>query len=143
MSMEAHYRKPLPIIDPLTRPYWEHAKAHRLAVQKCNACSDRHFPPSPVCPQCLSEDQVWEIASGRGTLVSWASFHRAYWDSYRDDVPYDVCVVQLAEGPLVVSSFAGARPEGVRMGMPLRVVFEDVTPEISLARFVADTEQKT
>jgi hypothetical protein len=138
MSMETRYRKPLPVIDALMAPYWEHAKAHRLTVQTCKACGDRHFPPSPVCPECLSEDQVWEVVSGRGTLLSWASFHRAYWDSYRDDLPYDVCIVQLLEGPMVVSNFAGKRPEGLRLGLPMRVVFEDVTPEISLARFVVD-----
>lgn len=134
--MDTAYRKPLPVIDPLTAPYWQHAKAHGLAVQRCDACGDRHFPPSPVCPECLSTDQSWEVASGRATLVSWATFHRAYWDSYRDDVPYDVCVAQLEEGPLVVGNFAGSRPANLRTGMQLRAVFEDVTPEVSLVRFV-------
>ena len=138
--MGTPYTKPLPVIDALTAPYWAHAKAHELAVQKCNACGHRHFPPSPVCPECLSEDQAWEVVSGRAKLVSWASFHRAYWDSYRDDVPYDVCVVELEEGPVLVSNFAGPVPDHLRMGLPLRVVFDDVTPEISLARFAVDTE---
>lgn len=130
------YEKPLPTIDPLTRPYWDHAKAHRLSVQKCRACGDRHFPPSPVCPRCLSEDQSWEVVSGRGTLLTWGRFHRAYWPGYREDLPYDVCIVQLEEGPLVVSNFGGPPPEGVQSGMALRAVFDDVTPEVSLVRFV-------
>jgi uncharacterized OB-fold protein len=142
MSMSGGaYTKPLPVIDALTAPYWEHARAHRLAIQKCEACGDRHFPPSPVCPECLSEDQSWEIASGTGTLLSWASFHRAYWDGYRNDLPYDVCVVQLSEGPVIVSNFAGKKPEGLRMGLPLRATFEDVTPEISLVRFTVDDKR--
>lgn len=139
--MSATYRKPLPVIDALVAPYWKHAKAHRLSVQRCDACGACHFPPSPVCPECLSERQHWEVVSGRATLVSWATFHRAYWDSYNDDIPYAVCVVRLAEGPLVVSNFAGRTPEHLRMGLPLRVVFDDVTPDISLARFVVDTEK--
>jgi len=139
--MSGAYNKPLPVIDTLTAPYWAHAKAHRLAVQTCGACGDRHFPPSPVCPECLSEDQSWEVVSGAGTLLSWASFHRAYWDGYRNDLPYDVCVVQLAEGPVIVSNFAGKAPEGLRLGLPLRATFEDVTPEISLVRFAADDKQ--
>jgi len=130
------YTKPLPGIDPLTQPYWEHARAHRVASQKCNTCGDLHFPPSPVCPACLSSDQGWQVLSGRGTLLTWGRFHRAYWDSFRDDVPYDVCVVKLQEGPLIVSNFAGPAPEGLHMGMPLRAVFDDVTPEVSLVRFV-------
>ena len=135
------YKKPLPVVDELNRPFWEHARAHRLAVQGCNACGDVHFPPSPVCPECLSEDQSWQVASGRATLLTWASFHRAYWDAYQDALPYDVCVVRLAEGPLMVSNFAGAAPAGLRMGLPLRAVFDDVTPEISLVKWTAEEEQ--
>jgi uncharacterized OB-fold protein len=89
----------------------------------------------------VSEDQSWEIVSGAGTLLSWASFHRAYWDSYRNDLPYDVCVVQLAEGPVIVSNFAGIKPEGLRMGLPVRATFEDVTPDISLVRFAVDDKR--
>ena len=135
--MDTPYNKPLPVVDALTRPYWEHAKAHRLAVQTCRDCGDRHFPPSPVCPRCLSDAQGWEVVSGRGTLLSWGRFHRAYWNGYRDELPYDVCVVQLDEGPLIVSNFAGTVPDNLHLGMPLRAVFDDVTPEVSLARFVA------
>ena len=135
MTVDMKYDKPLPVMDDLTRPYWEHAKAHRLAVQCCDACGDLHFPPSPVCPKCLSEQQSWRVASGRATLVTWAVFHRAYWDAYREAVPYDVCVVRLEEGPLVVSNFDGGVPANARSGMPLQVIFDDVTPEVTLARF--------
>ena len=72
--MQTPYRKNLPVIDALMAPYWAHAKAHRLAVQKCAGCGDRHFPPSPVCPECLSEDQSWDVVSGRGTLLSWDQY---------------------------------------------------------------------
>ncbi len=130
------YNKPLPTIDPLVKPYWDHAKAHRLSVQKCNACGDLHFPPSPVCPKCLSDDQGWQVVSGRATLMTWGRFHRAYWPGYREDLPYDVCVVKLEEGPLIVSNFGGERPEGLHEGMPLRAVFDDVTEAVSLVRFV-------
>lgn len=129
------YGKPLPVIDADNKTYWALARAHRLSVQRCLDCGDRHFPPGPVCPACLSDRQDWEEVSGRGKLVSWVRFHRAYWDGYRTEVPYDVCLVQLDEGPLVVSNFARGTPEGVRMGMPMRVVFDDVTDEISLPRF--------
>lgn len=134
--MEPNSNMPLPVIDDLTRPFWDAARAHRLVVQRCQACGDVHFPPSPVCPACLSEDQVWQEASGRATLLSWATFHRAYWDGVKDAVPYDVCVVRLAEGPLMVSNFAGPTPEGLRLGLPLAAVFHDVAPEVSVVRWV-------
>ncbi len=131
----ATYRKPLPVIDELTRPYWEHAKAHRLSVQHCDDCGDMHFPPSPVCPKCLSTHQSWRVVCGRATLLAWARFHRAYWDAYREELPYDVCVVQLDEGPLLISNFDAGVPDDARIGLPLQVTFIDVTSDVSLARF--------
>lgn len=131
------YNKPLPADDPLFAPFWAHAGANRLSVQCCNACNAIRFPPGPVCSECLSEDQGWEVVSGRGTLVSWVRFHRAYWSGFIQDLPYDVCLVQLAEGPLFVSNFA--RPLAApKIGMPLRVVFEPVTEQFTLPKFVAD-----
>lgn len=129
------YDKPLPVIDPLTRPYWDHARQHRLAVQKCDHCGDRHFPPSPVCPRCLSEAQSWEVTNGRGKLLSWVRFHRAYWKGWQEDLPYDVCAIELDAGPVVVGNFAGGLPEHARLGLAMEAVFDDVAPEISLVRF--------
>lgn len=129
--------KPLPVIDALTEPFWDHARSHRLAVQRCVDCGDHHFPPSPVCPVCLSDDQDWQVVSGLGTLVSWAVFHRAYWPGFQPDLPYPVCLVQLDEGPLLVSNFRNGLPDGVRAGMRLRAVFDDVTETVTLPRFVA------
>ena len=130
------YNKPLPIQDALTKPYWDHAKSHCLAVQICNECSDIHFPPSPICPACLSDQQSWKVVSGNGKLLTWGRFHRAYWDGFKAEVPYEVCVVKLDEGPLLVSNFFGTAPQDLYSGMPLKAVFEDVTHEISLVRFV-------
>jgi uncharacterized OB-fold protein len=133
----ASYAKPLPKPDPLSAPYWEHAWNHRLSIQRCSHCGDRHFPPSDVCPACLSGEQEWEVVSGRATLVSWVRFHRAYWDGYRapGETPYDVCLARLEEGPLVLSNFAQGIPENARMGMPLKAVFDDVAEGVSLVRF--------
>jgi uncharacterized OB-fold protein len=130
-------RKPLPIPDLLTAPFWENARRHRLSVQRCRDCGDRHFPPGPVCPRCLSEDQTWEVVSGYGTLVSWVTFHRAYWDGVKDALPYDVCLVRLDEGPLLLSNFMGERPAGLREGLKLEVVFDDVTQDVTLPKFRA------
>ncbi|MGI4812784.1 MAG: Zn-ribbon domain-containing OB-fold protein [Janthinobacterium lividum] len=129
------YTKPLPGADPLAAPYWEHLRAHRLSIQRCTQCGHRHFPPSPVCPACLSDAQEWEVVSGRATLLTWATFHRAYWPSFKEDLPYDVCVVRLDEGPFVVSNFAKDVPLTPRLGLPLQVVFDDVSDTLTLPRF--------
>ena len=128
------YAKPLPKIDPLNQPFWDHARDEKLAVQRCDSCGDVHFPPSPVCPNCLSEDQSWQVVSGRGTLESWVEFHRAYWDGFKDELPYGVCLVRLAEGPLLVSNLVGG-DAGARLGAPVQVVFEKVTDTVTLPKF--------
>ena len=129
------YAKPLPKIDELTRPYWELARRHQLSVQRCRVCGHRHFPPAPVCPACLSQDQDWVVVSGRGELLTWCEFPRAYWPAFSGELPYNVCVVQLAEGPRVVSNLLRPPPK-LRRGMPLQAVYDDVTAEVSLVRFV-------
>lgn len=131
----AAYAKPLPAMTPLMAPFWEHARAHRLAMQVCNACGDMHFPATPVCPHCLSEDQGWREVSGRGTLMSWVVFHRAYWDGFKADLPYPVCLVQLEEGPVLVSSLVDAAEPQLAVGVPVRVVFEAATDEVTLPKF--------
>jgi uncharacterized OB-fold protein len=128
----AGYDKPLPIIDALTQGFWDLAKAHRLAAQVCTQCGDVHFPASPVCPKCLSDAQEWRAMSGRGRLESWVEFHRAYWPGFVGELPYRVCLIQLAEGPLMVSNLVGAEAE---IGDPVHVVFDEVTPEITLPKF--------
>lgn len=128
------YMKPLPRIDAQTRPYWEHARSHRLSVQACRHCGHLQFPPGPVCGHCLGEDLDWQVVGGHATLVAWAEFHRAYWPGFADDLPYNVAVVQLAEGPQIVSNLVGDLT-GLRQGLALRAVFDDVTPEVSLVRF--------
>jgi uncharacterized OB-fold protein len=104
-------------------------------VQRCDDCSDIHFPGSPVCPKCLSEKQSWVPVSGRGTVLSWVRFHRAYWDSFRDDLPYLVCLVGLDEGPLLVSNLAGPETEQITIGAAVEVVFEKVDDELTLPKF--------
>jgi len=128
------YNKPLPKITPLTKPFWDYARAGRLAVQICRVCGDLRFPPSPVCPACLSDDQAWRVTSGRGTLESWVDFHRAYWPAFTDDLPYRVCLVRLNEGPVLVSNLLGDS-RNAKLGAPVHVVFDKVTDDITLPKF--------
>lgn len=127
--------KPRPRIDTVSRGFWDNARAHRLSVQRCDDCGDVHFPGSPVCPKCLSEAQSWVPVSGRGTLLSWVRFHRAYWDGFRTDLPYLVALVGLEEGPMLVSNIVGATPEDLTIGMGVEVVFEAVDDDLTLPKF--------
>lgn len=131
----AEYVKPLPTLDPFTRPFWDLAREGKLAVQRCVACGHRHFPPGPVCPSCLAAEQSWDVVSGKATLLSWVTFHHPYWDGFAKELPYDVCLVQLDEGPLLVSNLVGTAGREVAVGERVEVVFEKATDTITLPKF--------
>ncbi len=126
--------RPLPKITPLTAPFFEHTRKHQLAIQYCDQCGDAHFPPLPVCPKCLSAEQSWRPVSGDGQLESWVVFHQLYWSGMKEALPYPVCLVALAEGPLFLSNLIGDL-SAARIGAPLRVTFEKVSDEITLPQF--------
>jgi uncharacterized OB-fold protein len=127
--------KPRPRIDTVSRGFWDNARDGRLSVQRCDDCSDIHFPGSPVCPKCLSEKQSWVPVSGRGTVLSWVRFHRAYWDGFAADIPYIVALVGLEEGPLLYSNLVGRQDAEPPVGAPVEVVFERIAAELALPKF--------
>jgi uncharacterized OB-fold protein len=132
--MSESYTKPLPRLDGLNRPFWARARDGRLALQACRRCDHVHFPPSPVCPRCLSDEQTWQDASGGGTLESWIDVNRAYWPGFTPELPYRVCLVRLDEGVLLVSNLVGDTT-GASLGARLRIVFERATADIHLPKF--------
>lgn len=133
----AEYRKPLPEVTPVTRPFWEGARAHRLLVQECRACGHRRFPPAPVCPECLSPTAEWVESRGRGEVVSWVVFHQVYFEGFREEAPYNVALVRLDEGVSLLTNVVGIPNERLHVGMPVEVLFEEATPEITLPKFRA------
>ncbi len=128
------YSKPLPTITPLDRPFWLHAKTHKLHLQRCGHCWNFRYPASPVCPECGSDDYAYAPVSGRGKIVSWVVFHRGYFPSFEAEIPYNVAIIALDEGVMMVSNIL-APNDTLRREMPVEVVFEDATPEISIPKF--------
>ncbi|HEY7295561.1 MAG TPA: OB-fold domain-containing protein [Dehalococcoidia bacterium] len=133
--MTTTYRKPLPVATEETRPYWESAKAHRLALPRCTACGRFRFPPTTFCPHCLSDAGEWTPVSGRGSVYSFVIMHQVYDQAFKDDVPYNVAAVQLDEGPRLYTNLVEIANEAIRVGMPVSVVYEDVSAEITLVKF--------
>ena len=135
--------RPVPYPDPLTQPYWEYAKAEKLALPRCAACGRFHFYPRPACPHCGSERLGWEEASGRGTVYSYSVVHRAPGPAFAGDVPYVVAIVATDEGPHLLSRIVGIPTDRVRVGLPVRVRFERAGEEMNLPIFApAETEQR-
>jgi uncharacterized OB-fold protein len=130
------YSKPLPVLDPESRPFWEACKQHKLQFQRCRACNHARLPATSFCPNCQSPEFDWVDASGRGKVFSWIVVrHPVPRDVYAQDVPYVVALVQLEEGPRLPTNIVGCAPEAVTAYMPVQVTFRDVTPEITLPVF--------
>jgi uncharacterized OB-fold protein len=130
------YTGPTPVPTPETRPFWEAARRHELCLPRCRACAKLIFFPRAVCPHCLGTDLDWERLSGRGTLHTFTVVHRGL-RGFPLGPPYVIAMVELAEGPRLMTNLVGVDPDParIRIGMPVEVVFEDVSAEIALPRF--------
>ncbi|MEN2419946.1 Zn-ribbon domain-containing OB-fold protein [Streptomyces rimosus] len=115
----------LPEPDAFSRAYWEAAAEGRLLLRRCRAdgCGAAHHYPREFCPRCWSEDVTWEEASGRATLYTWSVVHRNDLPPFGERVPYVAAVVDLAEGPRMMTEIVGCPEAGLRIGMELRVRF--------------------
>jgi hypothetical protein len=127
--------KPLPQITPEMAPFWEAARRHELAVQRCRGCGTRRFPARDICSQCLSREAVWTPVSGRGSVFSFAVMHQVYHPGFAAEVPYAVVVIDLEEGGRILSNLVGCPVADITIGTPVEVVFDDVTPEVTLPKF--------
>lgn len=125
--------RPLPPTTGPMAPFWEAARRHELVVQRCDGCGALRFPARELCSACLSRAASWTRVSGRGVVFSYAVMHQAYHPAF--EVPYAVVVVELDEGPRMLTNLVGVPPGNVAIGMPVVVTFEDVTAEVSLPKF--------
>ena len=129
------YRKPLPRIDEESRGFWEALARHELYFQRCRDCGTKRFYPRALCTSCLSSATEWVRASGRGTVYSFTVTHQNQAPGFREELPYVLAVVELAEGIRMMTNVIGCAPDAVRVGMTVEIVFEDVTAEITLPKF--------
>jgi uncharacterized OB-fold protein len=124
---------PAPEPTELSAPYWRALDEGRLAFQRCAACGHAWLPARGECPRCLTRESSWQTASGRAKLVSWVVYHHGYHPYYAERLPYNVAVVELAEGPRLISNII-AGEQALRIDMPLTLVIQREAGT-ALARF--------
>jgi uncharacterized OB-fold protein len=132
------YLKPLPEISEHNRPFWDGLRAHEFRIPRCRECGDFNWIPYPACRSCLSERQEWTAVSGDAVVWSFSVVHRGP-GAFNDDVPYVVVLAKLREEPrsiIVTGNLVGIDPAEVKIGMPIKVVYEEVPEEdITVYRF--------
>ena len=128
------YTRPIPQADEASAPFFEGARRHELMLMRCRACGAWRLPSRPRCPDCWSTETEWARASGRGTLYSFGVMHQKF-AGFEDVTPYQYAVVELEEGPRIVTNVVGVADGELRCDMPVRAVFDDVAEDATLVRF--------
>jgi uncharacterized OB-fold protein len=127
--------KALPRVDEESRGWFEGLARRELWIQRCGACGALRFPPRALCPACLGGDVAWVRASGRGTVYTFTVTRQNHAPGFREEVPYVLAVVELAEGIRMMTNVVGCAPETVRVGMTVEVVFDEAAPGVVLPKF--------
>lgn len=126
-------QRPVPVPTSLSAPYWEACQEGRLTFQRCVECRLVTFPPEPVCPGCMSDNLTWETSAGKGTVYSYSVLHRE--PSANFPLPSVFAIVDVEEGYSMFSSIVECDPAELTIDMPVEVVFDQISDEISLPLF--------
>ena len=133
MSTQPRFDLPTPDAD--TQPFWDAAREHELLIRRCRGCGSASFYPRPFCPRCWSDDVTWERASGRATLYTWSIVYVNDLPPFPERVPYVAAVVDLEEGPRMMTNVVDCDFERLEVGMPLEVTYRDETDAVTLPVF--------
>jgi uncharacterized protein len=113
-------------VESPTETYWRTLAEGRFRFQRCVSCGHAWLPPREDCPCCWSPKWKWQNASGLGTLVSWVVFHTAFHEAFEKRLPYNVAVVELTEGPRLITNIVGLEnsSRGDMIDRPVSLVIE-------------------
>ena len=109
---------PAPAVSIETKPFWDAAAEGRFLIKRCEACGEAHWYPRTYCPFCDSGKTVWEESPGEGVIYTYSVMHRS------PTGPYAIGYVTLDEGPAVLTNFVDVAPDGLSIGMRVKVKFQ-------------------
>jgi uncharacterized OB-fold protein len=135
ISSEDAKRKPMPSPDADSAALWRGLRDGVLLLQHCGDCRHVQYYQQGMCRHCGSEKLSHRAASGRGKVHSFSVVHRAPGPAFRDDVPYAVLLVELEEGPRMISTYTGGKPEDVTFDMDVVLICEAIDDATTLPRF--------
>lgn len=132
------WNKPLPSLDEEIEPFWQGLKRHQFLLMRCKGCG-RYYWPAAYCrfcpPEPLFGNMEWVPSSGRGRVFAFNVHHQAFHPGFAQELPYVYALIELEEGPMFGSNIVGCQPQEVHIGMPVEVVYEEITPEFTLPKF--------
>ena len=132
------YDRPLPNVDADSLPQWEGFRRHKFLLFRCKTCGAWYWPKA-LCRNHANEpffgNMEWAEASGRGTVFTFNVHHWAFEPEFQSEIPYVYALIELEEGPLFGSNVVGCDPKDVYIGMPVEIVYDDITAEHTLPKF--------
>lgn len=117
-------QKPLPLPDEASKPFFDGAMEGKLMLMRCRDCGRARLPSRKHCDSCLSENTEWFQASGKGTVRTFGVMHQKYHPAFFEELPYNLAVVELEEGPRITSNIRGIDNSKITVGMAVNVEFE-------------------
>jgi hypothetical protein len=121
---------PQPTTD--TQPYWDGLNEGRLRLQRCADCRKVRHYPRPVCDACYSMNAEWFDAAGRGRVHSWTVTHHAFHPAFKEVLPLVLVTIDLDEGVRMNAQLRQLDAGELRVGLPVRVGFEQITSGLTL-----------
>ncbi|HEY0435113.1 MAG TPA: Zn-ribbon domain-containing OB-fold protein [Phenylobacterium sp.] len=109
---------PAPMVSIETKPFWDAAEEGRFLIGRCNHCGKAYWYPRAICPHCLSANTKLEESPGEGVIYTYSVMHRS------PTGPYAIGYVTLDEGPAVLTNFVDVAPDGLSIGMRVKVKFQ-------------------
>ncbi len=103
--------------------FWDYCAQQELRLQQCKSCGELRYPPGPFCPHCLSDQFAWTPASGRGVLASAVVFRHAFRPHLVDRLPYGIALVDLVEGPRMVTAIVESELSALSAGQAVTLQF--------------------
>lgn len=135
MADSKTYRLPLPHAGGRSAEFYNYCRDHELRFQRCTSCGTWRHIPRDMCAKCGSFDWEWARSSGKGKLFSWTTAFQPMMPQFKDLIPYSPVIVELEEGVRMVTWLTDIKPDELKLGIPLEVVFDDVTPNVTLPKF--------
>jgi uncharacterized OB-fold protein len=130
--------KPVPVPDDQSAGFWDAAARHVLAVQVCENCGNQAHPPVMICTRCRDPRLAFrfEPVSGKGRVKTWTVMHQAFLPGFAPDLPYTVAEIELDDADVrLIGRLAGPAPDGLAIGTPVAVVFDDVADGVAVPSF--------
>ncbi len=127
-------RRPIPRPDTASGEYWAAAAEGRLLYQECPTCGNRQLYPRVACTTCGATPE-WREASGRGTVHTFTIIRQNYAQPFRDMLPYVVAIIELEEGPRLMSNLTDCAVTDVTIGMPVVAHFEPLDDGVGVPLF--------